>query len=157
MSQVSCEIIFFFFFYQKRIKWSCGKATKGKVSLTGARPPSVDRDGVAVKTGAQIGFLKGLDHSRLLRDHKALNSQSRWKALRRVGTGQEERPRGIFQSVRCENHRRTELDHYVQRRLCQVGQSGRIIPGSEHQGEINHHPREGGAGAPPPSLPASIF
>lgn len=68
------------------------------MSSTGARPPSVDRGCVAVKTGAQIGFLKGLDDSRLLRDHKALNLQSRWKAFRQVGTGQEGRPRGIFRA-----------------------------------------------------------
>lgn len=46
--------------------------------------------------GAQIGFLKGLDDSSVLRDHKALNSQSRWKALRRGTAGQKGVSRGIF-------------------------------------------------------------
>lgn len=53
-----------------------------------------------MRTGAKIGFLKGLDDSRLLQDHKALNSQSRWKALRRGGTGQEGRQRRIFRERR---------------------------------------------------------
>lgn len=126
------------FFFFKKEKMELLQSHKVEVSLTEARPPSVHRGFAAVRTGAPIGYLKGLDDSHLLRDHKALNSQSRWKALRRVGPAQERRPRGIF----IERHVRITVGLWwimvivALLCVCRVGHSGLASLGWEHVGEI---------------------